>query len=813
MRKQLGNMKTLSSRDEKANSEDAFLKGRISTFLLIAGLNLLFACLWFLVLSVEDPEQLKNMIYTGGPGIFILIIRKALNQKINSWVRLLFIYIYQVVGLTLTFSFSFWFFRYILEDHIPYMTPVLSPATLFILIVPLHAVYLMRSRHVLLFLVASIIALALLLFKTLAEPLSYDDKMINIAFFCCHVLLLLQITWSGWTSKQATEEQAQKLRLARDQALEASRERERINDVLRTEIAERKRAKSALQESENLYRLLAENAADVIYTTDLNFSYTYVSPSVTFLRGYSVEEVMQQGLEDLLTPSSLKVISKEIAERAQEIESITEKAYFRPITIELEQPCKNGSTVWIETKIRYLFGFNGKPTGYLGIARDITYRKKSEQALRESEEKFRLISEQSLIGIVILQDGYAVYVNEKAAQISGYSREELLSWKPEEFLKTVDPDYYHELIAADKNYKEVTRPAQTLHFIFKAITKTGSNKWIEQYSRPIIYNSRVAILNVMMDITDRKQQEEEIIKYQEHLEELVEERTVELKNEINDRKLAQEEINRLNQVLEERVRERTAELDKACEELKELDKLKDSFLSLVSHELRTPLTSIRSFSEILLEYKDEDPETRDEFTAIINSESERLTRLINDVLDLSRIEAGEMLWRDEPVSIENIIHNATKAQHQLFEEKSISLTLDFSEEIPLVMTDFDRIQQVITNIVGNALKFSLDGGEIRIRGEMITTGQGDDAAQLVKISISDKGIGIEQKNHKAIFDKFHQVPNDASSAKPRGTGLGLPICKEIITHYNGKIWVESRPEGKGSVFSFTLPAIPDINNS
>ncbi len=280
----------------------------------------------------------------------------------------------------------------------------------------------------------------------------------------------------------------------------------------------------------------------------------------------------------------------------------------------------------------------------------------------------------------------------------------------------------------------------------------------------------------------------------------------ELKLEIKSRKRAHEEVYLLNKELEERVIERTAELDKACEELKELDKMKDSFLTLVSHELRTPLTSIRSFSEILLKYKDEDLETREEFTSIILSESERLSRLINNVLDLSRIEAGEMLWKDEFLVLKEIIQEVKNAQQPLLKQKSIRLNLNLPKEIPLVRADRDRIQQVITNLVGNAYKFSLDGGEINIRAETVITKKSDDATHWVKISISDKGTGIDKADHKTIFDKFHQITDNALRVKPHGTGLGLPICKEIITHYKGKIWVESGLEGKGSTFSFTLPA-------
>jgi CheY-like chemotaxis protein/anti-sigma regulatory factor (Ser/Thr protein kinase) len=216
------------------------------------------------------------------------------------------------------------------------------------------------------------------------------------------------------------------------------------------------------------------------------------------------------------------------------------------------------------------------------------------------------------------------------------------------------------------------------------------------------------------------------------------------------------------------------------------------------------LTSIRSFAEILLEYDDEDPETKKEFMEIIRVESERLTRLINDFLDLSKIEAGGMVYNDDFISLEGIIKEVTKHQHQLLEEKSLVLELDIFPQLPLVYADRDRLQQVITNLLGNAIKFSLQGNEIRIRAQRFEGKRSNEASEWIKVSVSDQGIGVEEKDFDLIFDKFRQGSCDTLEEKPKGTGLGLPICKEIISHYEGNIWVESE-KGKGSTFSFTLP--------
>ena len=156
----------------------------------------------------------------------------------------------------------------------------------------------------------------------------------------------------------------------------------------------------------------------------------------------------------------------------------------------------------------------------------------------------------------------------------------------------------------------------------------------------------------------------------------------ELEKEIEERKQVENEVRRMNDLLDRRVRERTEDLKKAYEGLKRTDELKDAFLSSVSHELRTPLTSIRSFAEILLRYDDEPRETRKEFMEIIRVESERLARLINDFLDLSKIQSGKMVYNDDLVSVEAIIGDVTKSQHQLLQEKSLRLTLDISPDLP-----------------------------------------------------------------------------------------------------------------------------------
>ncbi len=286
---------------------------------------------------------------------------------------------------------------------------------------------------------------------------------------------------------------------------------------------------------------------------------------------------------------------------------------------------------------------------------------------------------------------------------------------------------------------------------------------------------------------------------------LLEEQTARVKQEILERRRAEDKVRKLKREMERRVEERMAELEKAIEEQKKLDRMKDSFLTSVSHEFRAPLTSIRSFSEILLQYDNEDPEMRKEFLHIINAESERLSRLVNDLLDLSQIEAGRMVYRDVVMSLEEVVRETARIQFPSLRQKSLRLLLDLPADLPPVLADRDRTKQVVANLLHNAISFSSRGGEIGITAEALPGDEPGRPAGWVLVRVADQGVGIEEKDFSVIFEKFSPASADTLREKPRGPGLGLPICREIITHYGGDIWVESK-KNEGTTFFFTLPA-------
>ena len=228
-----------------------------------------------------------------------------------------------------------------------------------------------------------------------------------------------------------------------------------------------------------------------------------------------------------------------------------------------------------------------------------------------------------------------------------------------------------------------------------------------------------------------------------------------------------------------------SELRAANERLQELDRLKDDFLTVVSHEFRTPLTSIRSFSEILVDNPDLDEKQSLRFLNIIARETERLTRLIDEHLDLARIEAGHMDWLTEPVDALAATQDAIAAAEGLFRDRSVKVSTDLESETITLQMDRDRLVQVILNLLSNAAKFSnADSPHVNI------TGKPKDGGYFLRIA--DNGPGIPAKDRTSVFDKFSRVGGDASD-RPTGSGLGLAISQRVVEHFGGRIWVEDAP--------------------
>ncbi|WP_421901089.1 ATP-binding protein [Maridesulfovibrio sp.] len=241
---------------------------------------------------------------------------------------------------------------------------------------------------------------------------------------------------------------------------------------------------------------------------------------------------------------------------------------------------------------------------------------------------------------------------------------------------------------------------------------------------------------------------------------------------------------------------------------KEVDNLKTDFISTVSHELRTPMTSILGFAKIIKKKLEksvfpvcEAPDKKTERAinqvqdniGIIVSEGQRLTELINDVLDIAKMESGKIDWKKVPIEIAEVIETSVQTTTPLWKPQDLEMVVDVDENIPTMYGDRDRVMQVLVNLISNAVKFT-DSGSITC-----TARAHEDE---IMVSVSDTGSGISPEDQKKIFERFKQA-GDTLTGKPKGTGLGLPICKQIVDHHKGRIWVDSKL-GEGSSFHFTL---------
>ncbi|MCP5286070.1 MAG: histidine kinase [Burkholderiaceae bacterium] len=240
----------------------------------------------------------------------------------------------------------------------------------------------------------------------------------------------------------------------------------------------------------------------------------------------------------------------------------------------------------------------------------------------------------------------------------------------------------------------------------------------------------------------------------------------------------------------------SAELRAANQRLESLDRLKDDFMSSVTHELRTPLTSIRALAELMADDPDMARDQRQQFVGIIVSETERLSRLVNQVLDLAKIESGHAEWHPTAVDMAALVRQAAASMGELLREQGTTLALDLQQPVPALQADADRLTQVLLNLLGNAAKFvPQPGGEIGLSLRHDVEG--------LTVRVRDNGPGVPEAHRAHVFDRFHQA-GDASN-RAAGTGLGLPISRQIVEHYGGRITLDENDAGQGATFSFWLP--------
>jgi PAS domain S-box-containing protein len=354
--------------------------------------------------------------------------------------------------------------------------------------------------------------------------------------------------------------------------------------------------------------------------------------------------------------------------------------------------------------------------------------------------------------------GRFLYGSKKAEEIIGLEKEQLIgkSFLALNLLSAQHLTKAGKLLALNMMGKS-TGPDE-----FELRRRDGRSVWVEISTTPIKQEGEVVVIGFVRDITERKRMQREL-----------EERSEQL--------LAQQQ-----QLLDK------------TEEVARANQLKSQFLANMSHELRTPLNAVVGFSELML---DEVPgkineDQRQCLTDILQS-SRHLLSLINEVLDLSKIESGRLEFRQEEVALTEVLESLTRTMMPILTPRQQSLDISLEEGLPPIRSDMGRLGQVLLNLVDNASKFTPDGGKLRV--EAVRDGD------WCQISVIDNGIGIQKEDQERIFEPFSRLDNPLGRQRG-GTGLGLTLVKQIVEKYGGKIWVDSEP-GPGSRFTFTLPFV------
>jgi len=504
-------------------------------------------------------------------------------------------------------------------------------------------------------------------------------------------------------------------------------------DELSEEVARRKLVEGVLKTSEARYRQLATHSPDVIWTADLHGKFTYVSPSVEQLRGYTPEEVMEQPMADAFTPASME----QAVTALQELGALValKESFALEKQLRFEQPCKDGSTVWTEASMTTMHNDAGTFIGILGISRDISQRKKAEDALQESEERYRTLFENMINGFalhkIVLDEAGApsdyifLEANASFEKLTGLNRHQIVGKKATDVIPGIEQDPVNWI----GKYGNTALTGEEVRF---EQYSEGLDKWFSVLAfRP----QEGQFATIFEDITPRKRAEEE--------------------------KLA----------MESNLRQR--------QKLQSLGTMARG----VAHEINNPLMGMINYADLIKERTD--AEQLSEFAGVIMSEGQRIAKIVSGLLSFSRQETGA----PNLVPMKDIINNSLTLVGSLLRADQIAVELDIPEELSFVKCRRQQIQQVLINLLINAQYYlnerypAYDEDKIL---RIVVRPFEENGAAWIRTTVEDHGGGIPDDVLARIFDPFF-------STKPRheGPGLGLSVSFGIIEEHEGRLTAES----------------------
>jgi PAS domain S-box-containing protein len=535
------------------------------------------------------------------------------------------------------------------------------------------------------------------------------------------------------------------------------------------DVTEKRKAEEAAREIEERYKILFNNINDVVFVHEFSGGlpgrFLEVNDIASVRLGYTREELLTMSPKDIDAPEGYALVPEMMAKLERERHIVWEGVHMT----------KNGKKIPVEIS-NHLFELEGKQV-ILATVRDITERKRTEELLRRSEEKYRKIFEN-------IQDiFYQSDINGKIIEISP-SIERYSGYKPEELIGMQINNVYQNPADRIELLKQLTLKGEIEDYILKLKTKDRGEVYVSANVHLLIgpEGNPVGVEGSLRDVSERIIAEEKL-KASEQL----------LRKQNEEYAALNEELKRSN----EQILLINSQFKIAKEKAEESDRLKSAFLANMSHEIRTPMNGIMGFSMMLADPSLQN-QTREAYAKIITSSCDQLLHIVNDIIDISKIEAGQIDILQSSFDLRELLEEVISFYEPAAREKGIDLVIKPLSEVfsnkKQIITDRTKLRQVLDNLLSNAVKFT-DSGKIVFSWEL-TDGS-------LKVEVEDTGIGIESDLQSIVFERFRQVETSYTK-KYGGTGLGLSITKAYIEKMGGTISLRSE-FGKGSTFSFILP--------